>query len=235
MLTKQSLPGVSWLLIAAAFLFVGCGEEVAVEQAAKPLPKLDFHKPESFEAAVARIREIHNAIVSEEALPAPITYTVVEVSHAHGDGNPHVHYHLAETEDHSHEGHDHEGHDHEGHDHEGHDHDGHDHGDHDHRDPFKAEPPRHKVSVDLFTELEDIVRWLPAIASDGDLPQDQWNQANALSEDMTGRLESIQGDGMPLLQRASYQEKAAEMEKCLGELEAIVVPTTSPSKSEPSE
>jgi len=35
------------------------------------------------------------------------------------------------------------------------------------------------------SKLADIVRWLPEIAADGDMPEDQWNQVNQQSKSMT--------------------------------------------------
>ena len=223
------------MIFSLTFLVVGCGKEVAVDAKSKALPKLDFHKPESFDAAIVRVREIHDAIVSSESLPKPISYTVLEVSHSHDGGNPHVHYHLDESGDHDHDhdhGHDH--HDHErGHDHEhehehehGHDHDDHDDHDHDHD---HEDSKKHHISVDVFTELADVVRWLPKIASDGDLPQKEWKQAKALSEEMSEHLETI-GTGLPTVQRTNYQSDSSSMEKWIGELESIVKSTSSMSK-----
>ena len=106
-----------------------------------------------------------------------------------------------------------------------HSNDAHDHDhDHDHEDSKK-----HHISVDVFTELADVVRWLPKIASDGDLPQKEWKQAKALSEEMSEHLETI-GTGLPTVQRTNYQSDSSSMEKWIGELESIVKSTSSMSK-----
>jgi ABC-type Zn2+ transport system substrate-binding protein/surface adhesin len=222
---KSSL--VAAVVITMTFLVVGCSNEVAVETKAKALPKLDFHKPANFAAAVKRIRELHDAIASSDALPDPVSYTVVEVSHSHGEGKAHVHYHLDEPGDHDH------GHDHDEGDHD-HDHGDHDHGDHDdhsHPDPFDK-PIKHTVSVDAFTELKDIVRWLPAIASDGDLPQETWNQAKTISEEMTNSLEKVLLSDDPSTQRTSYQSDTSVLEKSITALESLLPPATDETKAE---
>ena len=224
--------------------FSGCEQVSDVSKAKKkPLPKMDFHKPDSFSAAVGRIREIHDTLVSEDKLPAPITYTVKEVSHSHGDGDAHVHYHLADEHthdhgdhdhgdhdhgDHDHGDHDHDDHDHGDHDHGDHDHGDHDHGDHDHADPFQ---PRHRIVVDIFTELNDIAKWLPAIASDGDLPRDSWNASKEVSEKITSHLETVAGSDMPLVQRSNYKSDSSEMEKWIQELESLVEPVASTTEN----
>ncbi len=217
---KSSL--VAAVVITMTFLVVGCSNEVATKSKAKALPKLDFHKPASFAAAVKRIRELHDAIASTDALPEPVSYTVVEVSHSHGEGDSHVHYHLDEPGDHDH------GHDH---DHGDHDHDDHDHGDHSHEDPFDK-PIKHTVSVDVFTELKDIVRWLPAIASDGDLPQETWNEAKTISEEMTSSLEKVLVSDDPSTQRTSYQSDPSVLEKSITALETLLPPATDETKAQ---
>ena len=216
----------------------GCGEQKTADRMKKPLPKMDFHKPASFSAAVSRIREIHDTLVSEDGLPPSISYTVKEVNHSHGDGDsPHVHYHLVDDHsDHDHGHHDHGDHDHDHDDHKGHDHDhgdheGHDHGehgdhdhDHDHADPFQ---PTHRIIVDIFTELNDVAKWLPAIASDGDLPRDSWNTSQEVSEKITGHMEKIMESGLPLVQRTAYQDEAAEIDNLIKKLESLVEPAAS--------
>lgn len=209
--------------------FSGCGQPTTADGNAmkKPLPKMDFHKPASFSAAVSRIREIHETLISEDGLPPSISYTVKEVSHSHGDGDtPHVHYHL--VDDHDDHDHDHEGHDHDHGDHEGHDHGEHDDHDHDHADPFE---PTHRVTVDIFTELKDVAKWLPSIASDGDLPRDSWNTSKEVSETMTSRLEKVMESGLPLVQRTAYQSESAEIENWIKKLESLVEPAAATTEN----
>ena len=204
-------PSLASAIMAGLFLMmaVGCQPEVAPKE--KALPKMDFHKPKEFKAAVDRIRELHDAFCSEDSLPDPISYTVVEVSHSHGEGDSHVHYHLFKEKSHDHEhedGHDHEG----GHDHED-DHD-HDHGD-------ENELKKHVVTVDIFTELKDIVRWLPAIASNGDMSQDNWEQAKQISDAMSDHLDGMKGSGVLSEQRTRYQSDSTAMQKWTVELETL--------------
>lgn len=218
MFSNQRPSLVAAIIVCMSFLFVGCNEKAAVAPKSKPLPKLDFHKPESFDAAVKRLREIHTAILSDEALPSDISYRVVAVSHSHGEGNAHVHYHLDESDGHVHD-----------------ENCNHDHGDddHEHRDPFgETDPNKHTVFVDVFTELKDIARWLPDIGSDGDLPQGEWKQAKTLSEEMTNHLFAIAGSGMPSVHRTNYQSDPTIMEKCIGKLESLVPPATDQTPSE---
>lgn len=208
-------------------LLCGCGQPTTT--ASKEPPKLDFHKPRNFSLAVERIRKIHDLLVAESEVPKPISYTVVEVSHAHGDGVSHVHYKLLDkTNRHIAEdcdcGHDHEV---DKHDHarDDHDHDGHDHGDeHGHKDPFETGPPQHTVVVDVFTELSDVVRWLPEIAADGDMLGDDWKQVKSISDEMTAQLESLAGADEPTVQHSSYKSKAESIGDKIGQLEALVKP-----------
>ena len=217
-------PSLASAIMAGLFLMmaVGCQPEVAPKE--KALPKMDFHKPKEFKAAVDRIRELHDAFCSEDSLPDPISYTVVEVSHSHGEGDSHVHYHLFKEKSHDHEhedDHDHEGdHEHEDdHDHADGDHDHEDDHDHDHGD--ENELKKHVVTVDIFTELKDIVRWLPAIASNGDMSQDNWEQAKQISDAMSDHLDAMKGSGVLSEQRTRYQSDSTAMQKWTVELETL--------------
>jgi len=72
--------------------------------------------------------------------------------------------------------------------------------------------------------LNDIAKWLPAIASDGDLPRDSWNTSKEVSEKITSHLEKITESGLPLVQRTAYQSESSEMENWVKELESLVEP-----------
>lgn len=47
----------------------------------------------------------------------------------------------------------------------------------------------HDLEVDLFTELDDIVRWLPGIAGDGDMDKTTWDKVNELSTSLESALD----------------------------------------------
>ncbi len=217
-------------LVAGMMLtFSGCGESsTTTASATKAPPKLDFHKPRNFSLAVERLRIVHDVLLSESEVPQPVTYTVVEVNHAHGDGNPHVHYKLVSKTgpngeecdcEHDHDtGHDHD-HDHD-HAHDDHDHEEHGHG---HRDPFESTAPRHTIVVDVFTELSDIVRWLPAIAADGDMSADDWKKVKSASETIGTQLESCTGESAA--KHSSYKSKADTIGAMISELETLVKPS----------
>jgi len=208
--------------IASLVLCVGCERDsVSKSTVKKEPPKLSFHKPRSFRLAVERIREVHDLLVADGEMPKPISYTVVEVSHAHAGGKSHVHYDLVDSsrvEDcDCEEGHDHD-HEHgtDGHNHE--------HGDakgHSHKDPFAV---KHTIVVDAFTELKDIIRWLPAIASDSDMPAEQWSQVKAVSDKMTGLLEKATSKEIETGQRADYKSQQEAIASVISELEILLKP-----------
>ena len=210
----------AFLLAAFCALIIagssGCNEDAvsAAGQENDGLPKMKFHKPRNFGLAVERLREIHELIVADGELPAPITYTVVEVRHAHADGDSHVHYHLVEDGDHDHE---HE----DGHEHEH----GHKHADdHEHEDVHDETEVTHNIRVEIFTELTDIVRWLPGIASDSDMDAKRWKQVSETSDELTSKLESITSSGDQAAQRQQYRKLADEVSASIGKLEAVVKP-----------
>jgi ABC-type Zn2+ transport system substrate-binding protein/surface adhesin len=204
----------AFLLTLFCVTMIMCGtgcQQTASKSGAKEneLPKLKFHKPHNFRLAVERLREIHDLIVAEEELPAAITYTVVEVRHAHADGESHVHYNLVKDEDHDHDEHE-----------EGHEH----HGDHEHEEAFDEETKEHIVHVEIFTELTDIVRWLPGIASDSDMAAVDWKLVDATSDELTSKLEPITGAGAVKTQREKFRNSADEISAAITKLEAIVKP-----------
>ena len=102
-----SFLALSALLLASVSL-TGCnGTDLSAanssETGTKKLPKLYLHCPKEFGASITRMREIHGAISSEDALPEPIVCKVVEVVHGQGAG-AHSHYHLAgQKNEHDHE------------------------------------------------------------------------------------------------------------------------------------
>ena len=127
----------------------------------KKLPKMKFHRPESFPVAVARLGEIHEVIISDSPLPEPKVFQVVEVIHGSGAG-AHSHYHLASNPtDHGH---------------------GHDHADED------SNEKKHEVKVDVITEMTDIVKWMPDIAGDTDMDKDLWSSVKTGSGDLQSQL-----------------------------------------------
>ena len=210
---KLTYPLLVAFCVASLVLYAGCENASVSETATKKAPpKLSFHKPRSFRLAVERIREIHDSLVADGEMPQPISYTVVEVSHAHAGGKSHVHYHLVESEHEDCECED------------GHDH-GHDHG-HD-KDPFQNEaepkPGQHTVVIDAFTELRDVARWLPAIASDSDMPADQWKQVESIAANLTDRLEKVSGTDASS-QRTQYKSKQEEISAEVSKLEAFLKP-----------
>ena len=97
------------LLVTCCFvLSLGCGPQPGNAASAKKtemadakggLPNNRFHRPKQLGPAVARLRELHEAIVAEGPLPEPIKVKVIELIHGSGP-SAHSHYHLADDKDH---------------------------------------------------------------------------------------------------------------------------------------
>ncbi|MCH2183417.1 MAG: hypothetical protein MK108_15570 [Mariniblastus sp.] len=175
--------------IATLLLLVtGCpgpGEAQPEQAQADRLPKLRFHKPGDFPAAVTRLEEIRTVILSDQPLPPAKVFRVVESIHGSGAG-AHSHYHL-ERETNDEDG-------------------GHDHA-HGHSHDEENSEVTHDVQVDLVTEMVDIVKWMPDIAADSDMEKGSWDTVKQESSGLHDRLvESLaQADG-PDAQRQSLQE-----------------------------
>ena len=194
------------VLLGMSCLFAWGCDQSNPEADSGPKGKMAFHKPADFTLAVTRLRELHDQLVSEAELPEPISYTVVEVSHRHGEGKSHVHYHLAdENLDHGHGDHS----------------DGHDINGHEHEESTEA-PVKHQVVVDVFTEIQDVARWLPGITSDSDMSEEDWIQVKELSNSMGEHLAPLAEMGTPVEQRKHYQTKSAELEDSIARLESLM-------------
>ena len=184
------------LLIAACVLAViGCQRDAGETPTSKKVPKLRFHCPNTYSAAVTRIREIHKILVSEENLPAPKSYQVVEFTHGEGAA-AHSHFRLdngADEDDH-----------------------------HSHGDETVRDVRRHKITIDIFTELKDIVRWLPGLAADSEMPREAWNSVNETSTKLEKILEPIVNDENSETQmRSDYRKHADASSQLIDKFESV--------------
>jgi hypothetical protein len=74
--------------------------------------------------------------------------------------------------------------------------------------------------LDAFTELGDVVRWLPELAADSDLPEEPWTRVARTSDELLVLVARIQT--APRDQRAlSYRREAAQWEQLLEQLTSI--------------
>lgn len=164
----------------------------------KKLPKLKFHRPDSFPTAVARLSEIREVINSASPLPEPKVFQVVEVIHGTGPG-AHSHYHLASAPvDHSH---------------------GHD----DDHAQEESNEKNHEVEVDVITEMTDIVKWMPDIAGDTDMDKDSWSSVKTESESLYSQLnETLSKATGPEEQRKAVQKMQSQLLAFTDAMEAVV-------------
>ncbi len=151
-------------IVAMLLLFVlGCGTDPSTDQTnagkSNKIPRLDFHKPDSYQDAIVRMQEIMEAVSGEAVLPEPKSFDVVEEVH----GN-HSHYYLkseyeaGQRADKGHKG-------------------------------VKSELVDHQVKVDVFQEMRDIARWLPNIASNEDFSKSKWDSVKSDSNQLRDLLE----------------------------------------------
>ena len=186
-------------LVIFVSLVAGCDsnrtENVNQKSYSSGIPKLDCHKPESLAVAIARLDELFQSIEIDQPLPEDLTYTVVKVTHGTG-ASAHSHFHQIE----------------EGKEIPTSDHD--DHG-------GNSEESRHEVSVDVFTEFEDIVRWLPAIAADSEITRDDWKVANQFSLDLQTTLRPVSDIDSHSDMREFFRANADEFKTALDGLKAL--------------
>lgn len=95
-----------------------------------------------------------------------------------------------------------------------HDHDDGSHGhSHDHSDDI--------VKVSIFQELNDIVRWLPTIAADSDLPKKSWDAIAVQSKSLTNLMAKIRGKDAST-KRKQYQQHSEQFKEVLLSLRDLV-------------
>lgn len=168
---------LTFLLIAMAAVALSVGCQSAHEDHDHIVY---FHKPADVKHAVARLTEIHKAMLSAGPLPPPQEFET------HGSGHHH-HSHGDHGHDHDHD-HDHE-HDHE-HEHE-------------------------IVSVGIFEEWCDVVRWLPSIAANSDMNQTEWDQINAGCKSLSSLVSSLSGNQSDAEKRKIYVAHEQEIQQML--------------------
>ncbi len=185
----------SVLILVIVSAINGCQQHKESKTESK-VPKLRFHCPKTYPAAVKRIREIHEILISQKQLPEPTSYEVVEFTHGEGAA-AHSHYLLAsEFKDNADP-------------------------DHSHDSDSIRDLKRHMVKVDIFTELNDIVRWIPDVAADSDMSKQSWNTVNRTSEELGKILDPIiSEDASPAEMRTSYREHAKSSDQLIREFES---------------
>ena len=201
----SSTNGIRFLIAAFAFAIslalLGCVDQTVSTDRSKESshPYFAFHRPEEIKAAVGRIRELHDTITSSQPLPEPIAYQVKEVIHGSGPGK-HSHYYLHDPANEDSAQHD--------------DHDGH----------VTTGENIHDVTVEPLAELKDLIRWLPKIASNGDMPESQWEKFNQISKELAPQLiEIVKQSDDNEKQRVVYKKIAESLESKISTLEKLVL------------
>lgn len=189
----------SLVVCMMALMFIGCqnSDTAGPTVSDKPkVPSFTFHKPKEFGAAVIRMRQLHDAIASNDPLPSPIEYQVKEVVHGEGEAG-HSHYFLHDEENSTGEVAPDDGHETTG-------------------------ENILNVSVGPIVEQKDIFRWLPKIASAGDMPESQWTKVNEISKEMTPKLyEIIKSSSLDNERRDGYRSYADTISKHIATLEEL--------------
>ena len=199
-LQPGALSKFSLVIIALVGLpITGCNNSSSVSSEnnkSTELPKFDFHKPKTLSLAVNRMRQLHDAITSNEQLPAPVKYGVREVIHGEG-ANAHSHYYHADAERKEMDDHGHE--------------------------PMKEEEKSHQIEIDVFTEFHDIARWLPKIAAATDgVEAETFNSvSNVATELLELSKESMQADSNESERRKSFRA-STELNGLIEKLESAL-------------
>jgi hypothetical protein len=80
--------------------------------------------------------------------------------------------------------------------------------------------PRPAGELDVFTEVSDLVRWLPELAAGSDLAEESWNRIAAAADELGALLAQVRAE--PAERRAEVCGTQAERwERLLDELTSI--------------
>lgn len=200
---------LGWLLLgvlwSSGLCLPGCHSHSFPTKKESPqkskLPKFKFHRPKSVEQACQRMREIHQALVSNSEPPAPKEYSVVEIIHGEGAG-AHSHFYLEAEWDPDEEDH--------------------------HEGEMKSAKRTHQVKLDVFTELLDIVNWTPKIAAAEEFSEKEWTSIKSVCDDFRKVLGDKFGpEQSDAAKRDAYQQIATGANDFIGQLEALTKNSTS--------
>ena len=162
------------------------------------LPKLNFHRPKTLQVAVQRLRFIHDAVVSKQPLPDPLEFDVLEVIHGTG-ASAHSHYYLAGAEQED---------------------DGH--------AGMDAEEKHHLLKVDVFTEFQDIINWLPKIAAaTNEIDEQTWKAVKNMAAELANESRELGKSADVEVTRQAFRDRSESINEWIKELETELAKTSS--------
>lgn len=185
-------------LSAVSVVCIGCGEvskEQSAKQDVKKIPKQKFHRPKNLAAAIIRLEGIHASLVSDAPIPEPKKYTVIEIIHGTG-ASAHSHFHLANPDG-------------------SHDNNMDDHEDH---EKMESKEVTHQVEVDVFTELSDVIRWLPRIAAKESLDETAWLLVNQKVKSLESLSSELNAANLDSVKRAIFEKHANSIDELIQQL-----------------
>lgn len=185
-------------LSAISVICMGCGEvskEQSGKQEVKKIPKQKFHRPKTLAAAIIRLEGIHASLFSDEPIPEPKKFTVIEIIHGTG-ANAHSHFHLANPDG-------------------SHDSNMDDHGDH---EKMESKEVTHQIEVDVFTELSDVIRWLPRIAAKESLDEAAWLLVNQKVKSLESLSSELNAANLDSVKRAIFEKHANSIDELIQQL-----------------
>jgi hypothetical protein len=105
----------------------------------------------------------------------------------------------------------------------------HDHDDDDGHTTLNKSHQEEVIEVGIFQEYFDIVRWLPTIAADNDLPKSEWDPINESCQELSRLVQEIESDlkspdsnkqSADDRMRALYCDRTKSFETAISELQA---------------
>lgn len=162
-----------------------------------PQAGLKLHQPKTFSAAINRLAEINESLLSAAPFPEPLQVDYVEVVHGSGPGG-HSHFYLAAAYDANGEE---------------------EHGDHHSEEDETVK--RLVATIPLKTELPDVVKWLPDLAAESNTSESDWTIASDTAKRLTQILDAIPEDTSDKDFRDAWKQQAKEIEPLLTKLQTL--------------
>ena len=157
--------------------------------------KLTFHCPKNFSSAITRVQKIHDTLIGTDEFPQPLKIKYVEVVHGEG-ASAHSHYYLASKYQPGK-------------------------GTEDHDEEMKETVKEREYEVNFRTELADIMRWLPSLASQTDLEETDWNSVSDISKQFKEIIASVSEDKSDADFRQNWKSNESEINKLLQKLKEM--------------
>ncbi len=99
-----------------------------------------------------------------------------------------------------------------------------------------AKGNRHPTNVELFTELQDVVKWLPELAADSDLDEKAFHEIDNAAQNLLAVLDAIESKeeasiSKEMIHREEFKQLVDTLDRLVSEATVWVLPEGIPRPS----